>query len=407
VKKLVRREQATVVAYLSSSGEMGGAERMLLDLLTSIRNAAPTWPLHLIIPCDGPLRQDASAIGVTTTIVPFPPALERLGDSSGGGDMRRLVAALPATTRYVRQLRAALRTIAPRIVHTNGFKMHALGTLASPHGTPVVWHMHDYVTTRPIMKRLMRLLAGRATIALANSRSVADDVRLACGTAVRVETMYNAVDLTRYTPLGTVLSLDALGGMRAALPDTLRVGLVATFARWKGHEVFLRAIASLPPDLRIRAYIVGGGIYQTDESQHTLGELRALAGRLSLEDRVVFTGHVADPAAVYRGLDVVVHASTSPEPFGLVIAEAMACGRAVVVSAAGGASELIRPGVDALTYPAGDVLALANCILRLASSPLERARLGGEARRSAEQRFDRRRLATEALSTYRAVIAAA
>jgi glycosyltransferase involved in cell wall biosynthesis len=215
------------------------------------------------------------------------------------------------------------------------------------------------------------------------------------------------VDLTRYTPLGTVLSLDALGGIRAALPDTLRVGLVATFARWTGQEVFLRAIASLPPELRIRAYIVGGGIYQTDESQHTLGELRALASRLSLEDRVVFTGHVADPAAVYRGLDVVVHASTSPEPFGLVIAEAMACGRAVVVSAAGGASELIRPGVDALAYPAGDVLALADCIRRLASSPLERARLGGEARRSAEQRFDRCRLAAEVLSTYRAVIAAA
>jgi glycosyltransferase involved in cell wall biosynthesis len=404
--KLLRREQATV-AYLSSSGEMGGAERMLLDLLASIRNAAPTWPLHLIIPRDGSLRREASAIGVATTIVSFPPALERLGDSSGGGDMRRLVAALPATMRYVGQLQAALRTIAPRIVHTNGLKMHALGTLASPHGTPVIWHMHDYLTTRPIMKHLMRLLAGRATIAVANSRSVAADVRIACGRSVRVETMYNAVDLTRYTPLGAVLSLDALGGMPAASPDTLKVGLVATFARWKGHEVFLRAIASLPPELKVRAYIVGGGIYQTDESQHTLGELRALASTLSLEDRVVFTGQVADPAAAYRGLDVVVHASTSPEPFGLVIAEAMACGRAVIVSAAGGASELIRPGVDALAYPAGDMLALADCIRRLASSPLERARLGGEARRSAEQRFDRRRLATEVLSTYRAVIAAA
>jgi glycosyltransferase involved in cell wall biosynthesis len=406
VKKLLRRQQATV-AYLSGSGEMGGAERMLLDLLASIRNAAPTWPLHLIMPRDGPLRRDASAIGVTTTIVPFPPALERLGDSSGGGDMRRLVAALPATTHYVRQLGAALRTIAPQIVHTNGFKMHALGTVAAPRGTPVVWHIHDYVTTRPIMKGLMRLLAGRATIAVANSRSVAADVRLACGRSMRVETMYNAVDLTRYTPLGTVLSLDTLGGMPAASPDTLKVGLVATFARWKGHEVFLRAIASLPPELKVRAYIVGGGIYQTNDSQHTLGELRALASTLSLQDRVAFTGYVADPAAAYRGLDVVVHASTSPEPFGLVIAEAMACGRAVVVSAAGGASELIRPGVDALAYPTGDVPALADCIRRLASSPLERARLGGEARRSAEQRFDRRRLATEILSTYRAVIAAA
>jgi glycosyltransferase involved in cell wall biosynthesis len=404
----LKTSNSATVAFLNSSGEMGGAERMLLDLLASIRDAAPDWSLHLILPDDGPLRREASAIGVATNIVPFPSALERLGDSSGRGPaLRRLVAALPATTRYARRLRAVLHEIAPQIVHTNGFKMHALGMLASPRGTPVVWHVHDYVTSRPIMKRAMRLLAGRAAVTLAISRSVAADVRLACGTSARVQTMYDAVDLGRYTPMGAVLQLDELGGMPVASPDTLRVGLVATFARWKGHEVFLRAIASLPAELKIRAYVVGDGIYRTDGSQHTLGELRTMASALSLEGRVAFTGHVTDSAAAYRGLDVVVHASTSPEPFGLVIAEAMACGRAVVVSATGGALELIRPGVDALAYPAGDVLALADCIRRLASSPLERARLGGEARRSAEQRFDRRRLASELLSTYRALIAVA
>jgi glycosyltransferase involved in cell wall biosynthesis len=402
----VKPSTHATVAFLNSSGEMGGAERMLLDLLASIRDAAPDWSLHLILPDDGPVRREASAIGVTTRIVPFPSAMERLGDSSGRRPaVRRLVAALPAATRYATRLRAALQEIGPQIVHTNGFKMHALGVLASPRGTPVVWHVHDYVTSRPIMRRVMRLLAGRAAVTVTTSRSVAANVQRAFGTSLRIQTMYNAVDLARYTPTGAVLQLDELSGMPVASPDTLRVGLVATFARWKGHEVFLRAIASLPAELKIRAYVVGDGIYRTDGSQHTLHELRTMASALSLESRVAFTGHVTDSAAAYRGLDIVVHASTSPEPFGLVIAEAMACGRAVVVSAAGGAMELIRPEVDALAYPAGDALALADCIRRLASSPLERARLGGEARRTAEQRFDRRRLAIELLATYRALIA--
>ena len=50
-----------------------------------------------------------------------------------------------------------------------------------------------------------------------------------------------------------------------------------------------------------------------------------------------------------RALDIVVHASTEPEPFGLTIAEGMASGRAVIVSAAGGAAEIVQDGVDALT----------------------------------------------------------
>ena len=399
--------RTATVAYLSASGEIGGAERLLLDLMASVRDAAPGWTLHLIVPREGSLRREASALGVTTTIVPFPPALEQLGDWSGRWEGRRLAAALPATLRYVMRLRRALREIAPHVVHTNGLKMHPLGMIAAPRAAAIVWHVHDYVSTRPVMRRVLRLLARRAPTVFANSRSVADDVRRSCGSSVRVQTMYNAVELARYAPQGATLPLDALAGASPAAPDELKVGLVATYARWKGHEVFLRAIASLPREMKIRAYVVGGGIYQTDGSQCTIEELRALAGALALDGKVAFTGHVADSAAAYRSLDVVVHASTSPEPFGLVIAEAMACGRAVVVSASGGAAELIQPGVDALAFPPGDALALAECIRRLAGSPADRARLAAEARRSAERRFDRRRLADEALPVYRALIAAA
>ena len=85
-------------------------------------------------------------------------------------------------------------------------------------------------------------------------------------------------------------------------------------------------------------------MYDTAGSQHTMEELQALADGLGLGGRVGFTGFLP-PAPAMRALDVVVHASTRPEPFGLVIAEAMACGRAVITSAAGGAAELVDAGV--------------------------------------------------------------
>jgi glycosyltransferase involved in cell wall biosynthesis len=96
-----------------------------------------------------------------------------------------------------------------------------------------------------------------------------------------------------------------------------------------------------------------------------------------------------------------VHASTAPEPFGLVIAEAMACGRAVIVSRAGGAEELVTNEVDALTHTPGDVGELAAQIAALTKDPELRARLGGEARASAERAFDDVRLAREIVPVYR------
>jgi glycosyltransferase involved in cell wall biosynthesis len=133
------------------------------------------------------------------------------------------------------------------------------------------------------------------------------------------------------------------------------------------------------------------------------GDLRHLLAENGLADRVGITGFVDQPADAMRALDVVVHASTRPEPFGLVIAEAMACGRAVVATAAGGAAEIVSDGVDALAVPPGDAGALAAAIRRLVESPELRARLGAAGRETAERRFDRARLAAEVAPIYRAL----
>jgi glycosyltransferase involved in cell wall biosynthesis len=79
----------------------------------------------------------------------------------------------------------------------------------------------------------------------------------------------------------------------------------------------------------------------------------------------------------------------------------MACGRAVIVSDAGGAAELIEPGVNALAHTPGDSAQLAERITELAGDPTLRARLGAAGRLTAEQRFNRSRLARELVPIYR------
>src|SRR5262249_25379291 len=124
------------------------------------------------------------------------------------------------------------------------------------------------------------------------------------------------------------------------------------------------------------------------------------ASALGLDGRVGFVGHQDDPVSVFRALDVVVHASTRPEPFGRVITEAMACGRAVIATPHGGAAELFEPEVSALSCPPGDADALAAGIPRLVADGQLRQRLGVSGRQTASDRFDRSRLAEEWSSVY-------
>lgn len=399
------------IVYLTPSGQLGGAEIALLDLMASLRHAQPDWPLHLILGSGGPLALLAEALGVSTVALNFPRAVARLGDAGAGGPAGKRVGRPAVASRlalsaapvalYAKKLRRTLAALRPDLIHTNGFKMHVLGVWSRPAGVPVIWHVHDFVSARPIMSGLLRRCASRCAAVVTNSSSVAEDARRIFNSGPKIYTVLNAVNLMRFSPEGESLDLDAMAGMSAPEPGTVRVGLLATMARWKGHEVFLKALSLSPPG--VRGYIIGGALYQTDGSQHGIEDLREIASRLGIAHRVGFTGFVREPEAAMRALDIVVHASTQPEPFGLVIVEAMACARPVIVSLAGGVSEIVDVGENALAHEPGDAVGLAECIERLATDVALRSKLGAAGRATAEARFDSTRLADELIPIYREV----
>jgi glycosyltransferase involved in cell wall biosynthesis len=400
------------VVFLNPSAQLGGAEAALYELLSALRAAHPAWSLALIAAADGPLVERVRSLGVPVTVMPFPASLARLGDWGLGTGLRaragmavRLLAAAGPALRYAGRLRSAVRRERPDVVHANGLKMHVLGAWTRPRGAALLWHVHDYVSRRPLAARLLRQRAGECDAIVANSKSVAADAAHAIGTGPALHAVWNAVDLSRFSPSGPAADLDALAGLPPASDGVVRVGLVATFARWKGHRTFLEALARVPDALPVRGYVIGGPLYETAGSQVSLEELRAEVAALGLTKRVGFTGFIADAAQAMRALDVVVHASTDPEPFGLVIAEGMACARPVVVSRAGGAAEIATPGVDALAYAPGDVGQLAECLVSLVANASLRRRLGDAGRATAERVFDRRRLAVDMTPIYEGLVA--
>ncbi len=403
------------ILFLNPVGVLGGAERALVDLLACLRTLEPSASLHLLAGTDGPLLEEARALGVDCRLLALPERLSALGDSGlrgqGAGaalSLARQLAPVPGLLAgYLRQLRREVRAVRPQVLHSNGIKTHLLSPATV--GLPVarVWHIHDFLGERPLVRRALRALSPLAAVAIANSRAVGVDAQEVLG-SVSVKVVYNGVDVERFSPgPGEGSRLDGLAGLAAAPEGTLRLGLVATYARWKGHEVFLQAAARLVrarPGLPVRFYLVGAPLYRTPDSQFSEQELRGLVERLGLSGHVGLVPFQREPSAVYRALDIFVHASTRREPFGLTIAEALACGRPAVISRASGAAEQLTEGVDALTLPPGDVEALAAALLRLVEDAGLRERLGQAARKTALLRFARERYAREILDIYRALL---
>jgi glycosyltransferase involved in cell wall biosynthesis len=242
-------------------------------------------------------------------------------------------------------------------------------------------------------------LARRADLAIAISEAVAADVRPLL--SIPVVTVLNGIDTDHFAP-GVVepMDLDSVGRLPPANSSILRVGLIATYARWKGHEVFLQAAARLK-ERPIRFFVVGGPLYETLRSQWTVDELSGLVAQLGLMKTTALIPFQGDPRPAYLAFDVVVHASTAPEPFGRTIAEAMSSGLPVIASTLGGATEQIEDGRTGLLVPPNDPDALARSILVLHESAERRARLGAAARAAAVAKLDSKRLGPAVLACYR------
>ncbi len=401
------------ILYLNPVGALGGGERCLLSMLRAVRAEEPSTELHVIVCTDGPLIAEARAIGAQVQLLEMPERIAELGDSALRGKgrvgtsftlMRRGVAALPAGRRYIKSLREMIERIHPDLVHSNGIKTHLLTRLAGWHEAPIAWHVHDFLSRRAVISRLLRYAAGEVDVGIAISKAVAEDARTVLP-QTPIEIVSNAIDTDHFSPGdGDGAALDRLAGLPEAAPGVVRLGLVATYARWKGQDTFLAAAARVMKTQGVpaaRFYIIGGPIYKTQGSQFSRAELEKQVRELGLEAFVGFVDFQPDPLAVYRALDGVVHASTQPEPFGLTIIEAMACGKAVIVSQAGGAAELFTDGEDALGAPPGDVAALASRMVQLLQSPDLRVSLGQRARATAARRFDLRLLGPRLLEVYR------
>ncbi|HKM89470.1 MAG TPA: glycosyltransferase family 4 protein [Candidatus Acidoferrales bacterium] len=260
-------------------------------------------------------------------------------------------------------------------------------------GRPCVWWVHGYVPVEaggdePIA-RAQRLLSADALFAVSEYTAGLLARDFTRGPAIRV--VRNGIDLNRFRP-----DPEARARVRReeGIPEGEPViGIFGRLYRGKGQHVFLRAAALLAGrGVRFTAVVVGGTLHGIEPEYAQ--EIERLAAASSLAGRVRFLGNRNNPQDWMNACDVVVCASIEPEGWGLVVAEAMACGRAVLAAAPGGPLEMIDHKRTGWLAAPGDEVALAAWLEILLANPALRAELGEAARRHAQAEFDPRRAAS-------------
>jgi glycosyltransferase involved in cell wall biosynthesis len=368
------------VVFLDHCARLSGGELALLRLLPELDVDA-----HVILAETGPLVEKLRDAGISVEVLPIAGSTGSLGREqvSPGGVP---VSAVVDTGTYVARLAARLRRLRPDLVHTNSLKSALYGGVAGRLASvPVVWHVRDRITPDYMPPPACRLVRAAArllpTAVIANSRTTLSTLGRAGEGGVAVA-----------SPLGFAPFPDG----PAQRPGALRIGIVGRLDPWKGQHVFLDAFAAAFPDGGAEAVIVGGKLFG---DQGYVEDLERQVKTLGLEGRVEFRGFRDDIEEELAGLDVLVHASTIPEPFGQVVVEGMAAGLAVVAADAGGPAEVVTHGVDGLLYPPGDAHALAGALRDLAADPARRRRLGDAARRRAHD-FTPARIAPQVMAVY-------
>lgn len=363
------------VLFVDQSGQLGGAELCLLPL-------AARWAARheVMLLSDGPFRERLEAQGVTVALNCS------LRTSAIRKDQMRLrwLAALPGMLRQSLALARHARRY--DVVMLNTQKALVLGAFSKPlHGKPVVFYLHDIVSSghfgklqRFAIKWLTRLAVDRV---VANSAASATSIAALTGLPLEsIPVVHNGVDLNAFAPHAE----EDTGALRRrlGLPEhAVLAGLFGRLAPWKGQHVALDALARLPD---VHLVLVGSALFGEDAY---VDALRAQAQRLGIAKRVHFAGFQDEMYAWMRAMDVILHTSTQPEPFGRVVIEGMASGRPVIASAAGGVLEIVEHDRNGWLVEPDNSAALAAAIDALLAAPDTAKRLAGQAIVDVAERF--------------------
>lgn len=361
------------ILFLDQSGKPGGAELCLIDIAKPYRDSCLVGLF-----ADGSFRQLLEEQYIPVQVLRNQP-LEVRKESSFVQSLSIVSSLIPLI------IQVAKKATKYDVIYANTQKALVVGALASLLcRRPLVYHLHDILSldhfSKSNLKIAVTLANARASLIIANSIASKAAFVAAGGRKEITEIVYNGFEpeLYRSKENNHQQLKQQLG-----FEGKFIVGHFSRLSPWKGQHILLEALTQCPEN--VTAMFVGDALFgEQDYAQ----KLHAKVAELGLTERVRFLGFRSDIVELMNICDLVAHTSTSPEPFGRVIVEAMLCGRPVVAAEAGGVVELVEHGVTGWLVPPGDVTVLAEVMSSCRNQPESTAAIAQKAQIQASERFN-------------------
>lgn len=358
--------------HILTDSNIGGAGILLLNQLRTIDRGL--FDLSVILPRGAELAPEVRRIGVRVI------EAEGIADSS-------------FSLRGVAALCGILRRESPDAVHCHGALSGRVAALLCRIPVRVYTRHCAYPPPRLLCSFPLKQLCGAAQCRLSNgilavADAAADNLVEMGVPREKIRVIINGVEPLRE------LDADERRAWRRSLgfvDGDFVCGIFARLEACKGHRYLLEALALLPRDSRVKVLVVGRGGLEK--------ELRDLAARLGVADRVIFAGFHRDIAPLMNAVDLNLNCSVGTETSSLALSEGMSVGRAAVVSDYGGNPAMIEDGVSGFVVKRASPAALAEAIGRLENDRELLARMSAAARRRFEERFTARKM-TEQLEGF-------
>lgn len=217
---------------------------------------------------------------------------------------------------------------------------------------------------------LSKLLAKRIGAIICISNAVRDSLTAGNVRAKRMPVIYNGLDPSEMTNMSQPVDLRSKYSLRKDAP---LIGVVGNVKKWKGQETVIRALPAILSRHPYACCFLIGDIAPGDKAY--FAELEKLIHESTLDANVIFTGFTNDVAGYMGGLDIVLHTSIDPEPFGRVLLEAMALKKPSIGAAGGAVPEIVLHGETGLTFRPKDHADLAKAVTELLDDPGKAARM--------------------------------
>ena len=346
------------ILYITNSPTIGGAE---LSLLSHLRT----------------LNKDLFSITLLCSEKLFPYALNVSGITVKKMHFYNLYSLNPVVIyRYFKMVRAITTVIREEkvdIIHTNSVKAHYLGIFAALLSKKkLIWWMRD-----DTMNRLIYSLARKIPHKIIFiSEYIASRFKTDLNTAI----VYNGTDI--YKNHISLLEIDRLK-KHLGVENTTIILCTERLVLWKGVQVLIEALEKIK-FYNFTCLIAGTGKDQRDDVEFSLIKR---VGELGLTKRVKFLGFRQDIGNLMQICDILVHPVIEPEPFGLVLIEAMSFQKSVISSNLGGPKEIIHDGDDGILIPAGNIDILAEKLVLLINNNKLREQIGKQAELKVQNSF--------------------